>query len=157
MAGGRQTALYKGDFCIFMLGIRLNSFRKIGRWWRAGRSMPKMLKELEQNPELGLLGGEVWWGRTLIFVQYWRSFRHLEDYAKSRNHEHLPAWKGFNQLVGTSGDVGIWHETYQIRAGDYENVYVNMPPMLFGKVGKLVDASGALVSARGRMAASVQS
>jgi hypothetical protein len=26
-----------------------------------------------------------------------------------------------------SGDVGIWHETYRVRAGEYETVYGNMP------------------------------
>ena len=26
-----------------------------------------------------------------------------------------------------SGDVGIWHETYKVRAGEYESVYGNMP------------------------------
>jgi hypothetical protein len=33
----------------------------------------------------------------------------------------------FNQQVGRSGDVGIWHETYRVRAGEYEAVYANMP------------------------------
>jgi hypothetical protein len=59
---------------------------------------------------------------------------HLFGYAKLRNAEHLPAWRAFNQLVGTSGDVGIWHETYLVQAGAYENVYVNMPAFGIGKV-----------------------
>jgi len=25
------------------------------------------------------------------------------------------------------GDVGIWHETFRVRAGEYEAVYGNMP------------------------------
>jgi len=29
--------------------------------------------------------------------------------------------------VRASGDVGIWHETFKIRAGEYEAVYGNMP------------------------------
>ena len=39
--------------------------------------------------------------------------------------------------VGTNGEVGIWHETYIIKKGQYENIYANMPPFLLGKVGKL--------------------
>ena len=35
--------------------------------------------------------------------------------------------KWFNHAVGASGDVGIWHETYKVHAGEYECVYVNMP------------------------------
>ena len=27
----------------------------------------------------------------------------------------------------SSGDIGIWHETYLIRAGEYETVYGSMP------------------------------
>ena len=47
----------------------------------------------------------------------------------------------FNKRVGTNGDVGIWHETYRSRSGDYENVYVNMPRFGLGKVGTMVEAA----------------
>jgi hypothetical protein len=33
----------------------------------------------------------------------------------------------FNRAVRASGDVGIWHETFKFRAGEYEAVYGNMP------------------------------
>ena len=39
----------------------------------------------------------------------------------------LPAWREFNKRVRDSGDVGIWHETYRVRAGEYEAIYGNMP------------------------------
>ena len=32
--------------------------------------------------------------------------------------------------VGTNGGVGVWHETYIIDKGQYENIYANMPPLL---------------------------
>jgi hypothetical protein len=54
--------------------------------------MGKMLSELHQQPELGFLGGEMWFGRTTIMVQYWRSFEALEQYATLRDGQHLPAW-----------------------------------------------------------------
>jgi len=60
-------------------------------------------------------------------VQYWRSLEQLQAYARSSDREHLPAWAAFNRAVGMKGDVGIWHETYPVRPGDYETVYVNMP------------------------------
>ena len=56
-------------------------------------------------------------------------------------------------LIGTNGDVGIWHETYRVRPGDYESVYVNMPSFGVGKAGELVEASGKRDSAAGRLAA----
>ena len=42
----------------------------------------------------------------------------------------MPAWAAFNRAVASNGDVGIWHETYRVRPGDYECIYNNMP--LFG-------------------------
>jgi len=59
---------------------------------------------------------------------------------------------GFQPAIGANGDVGIFHETYRIEPGAYENVYVNMPPLLFGRIGALVQARGNLNSARERMA-----
>jgi hypothetical protein len=57
-----------------------------------------------------MLGGEMWFGRTTILVQYWRSLEQLFAYASNRDSAHLPAWKYFNQSVASSGDVGVWHE-----------------------------------------------
>lgn len=71
-----------------------------------------------------------WFGRTTILVQYWRDFDSLDRFAKDRDLPHLEPWRRFNRAVRASGDVGIWHETFKIRAGEYEAVYGNMP--IFG-------------------------
>ena len=93
-------------------------------------------------------------GNPTIALQYWRSFEHLEAYARSKDLSHWPAWVAFNKQVGGSrGDVGIWHETYKVAAGQYEAVYSGMPPSGLGKVGRLVVASGARETARGRITA----
>ena len=47
--------------------------------------------------------------------------------------------------------MGIWHETYQIRAGEYETIYSGMPRIGLGKVGTLVPANAKKESARGRL------
>jgi hypothetical protein len=104
-------------------------------------AMPKMLRELERNPELGFLGSHLWLGRTIIVLQYWRSFEQLQAYAKNRDRAHLPAWAAFNKAVGQNGDVGIWHETYPAREGDYETVYANMPLFGLAKATKAVAAT----------------
>ncbi|MCW1836855.1 DUF4188 domain-containing protein [Bacillus xiamenensis] len=39
----------------------------------------------------------------------------------------MAAWKGFNQRARNNDAVGIYHETYQIQAGSYESIYVNIP------------------------------
>ena len=99
--------------------------------------MPKMLKELEAAPaEHGFLGSMNL--GLLSLVQYWRSFDHLEAYARARDKQHWPAWLEFNRLMKDSrGDVGIWHETYLIRAGEYENIYSGMPLMGLAKAARL--------------------
>ena len=111
-------------------------------------AMPKMLKELSLKPESGFLGAEV--GLTTI-VQYWTSFEHLEAYAKDRNGLHYPAWKAFNMKIKSNGDVGIWHETFKVRQGEYECIYNNMPKYGLGKFGELVPATGRKDSAAGRI------
>ncbi len=113
--------------------------------------MGRMIPELATHPELGFPGGRFWLERTIVSVQSWRSFERLTSYASSREREHLPAWQAFSRAVGDSGDVGIWHETYLVKAGSSENIYHNMPPFGLGQVGGLVPAVGRDLSARGRM------
>jgi hypothetical protein len=132
--------------------MRFNKLWKLHKWLPVIMAMPRMLRELEQNPDLGLLGYHQWFGRTVVVLQYWRSVEQLNAYAKSRNNAHLPAWTAFNRAIGKSGDVGVWHETYRIKEGNYETVYVNMPPFGLGKATKSVPASSKRESAAGRMA-----
>jgi hypothetical protein len=148
---GRWTARSDEPFVVFLIGMRFNKLWKVHKWAPIFLAMPRMLAELQQKPELGLLSCDLWFGRTTLLVQYWRSFEHLEAYAKSRDGAHLPAWTAFNRAVGSSGDVGIFHETYRVAPGDYENVYANTPPLLFGRAATLREAGGGYASARGRM------
>jgi hypothetical protein len=125
---GRHTAKIEGDFVVFIIGMRVNRPWKPHKWWPVFTAMPRMVKELEADPGSGFLGasqGLLAGGPAL--VQYWRSFEDLERYARNADSRHLPAWRKFNQRVRGSGDVGIWHETYQVRAGEYEAIYGNMP------------------------------
>ncbi len=150
----RLTAEIGGDeVCVFMIGMRVNKRWKVHRWWPVARAMSRMLAELQARPELGFLGYQSWFGNPSIFVQYWRSFDLLEAYATHRGLAHLPAWADFNRRVGSNGDVGIWHETYRVRPGDFECVYNNMPPFGLGKATRIVPAVGRRELAPGRMSA----
>jgi hypothetical protein len=148
----RMTASVEGDFVVFRIGMRINSLWKVHKWLPVFLAMPRMLRELESDPDSGLLGTRLSAGvRNFTLVQYWRSFEDLTEYARDPDAEHLPAWKRFNRTVGSSGDVGIWHETYLVRAGEYEAVYNNMPPFGLGEVGELVPATGRRETAGGRL------
>ena len=134
---GRMFGKMEGDFVVFLIGMRINSFWKIFKWWPAAMAMPKMIKELYAKPDSGFLGAHSWGGRTTIMLQYWKSFEHLEAYAKDKSGEHFPAWKNFNLNIRKSSAAGVWHETYKVTAGTYENIYVNMPAFGLGKAGSV--------------------
>lgn len=125
---GQFTAWIEGDFVVFLIGMRINKPWKIGKWWPVFIGMPKMVKELRAaGPSSGFPGTTPI--RFGVIAQYWRSFEQLEAYARDRDNALWPAWIAFNKRVkGARGDVGIWHGTYRVRAGDYECVYSGMPP-----------------------------
>jgi hypothetical protein len=147
----RVAAMIDGDFVVFLIGMRINKPWKVHKWLPVFLAMPKMLKELEKHPESGFLGHIF---APKVMVQYWRSFDQLEAYARSHDALHWPAWVAFNQRMARSReDVGIWHETYLVQAGQYETVYSGMPPFGLGSVGTLVPAAGRHDSARERLVA----
>jgi fumigallin biosynthesis monooxygenase-like protein len=148
----RVTAEVEGDFVVFLIGMRINKLWKVWKWLPVLLAMPGMVRELERNSELGLLGADLYAGspRRPMLVQYWRSFEHLETYARSKDARHWPAWVRFNERVASNGDVGIWHETYLVPAGGYDCVYNNMPPSGLGAATKIVPATGRRASAASR-------
>jgi hypothetical protein len=146
-----MTAAIDGEVVIFLIGMRINHLWKVHKWWPVASAMPRMVRELISHPELGFLHAENWFGRTTIMLQYWKSFEALEAYAKARDHEHLPAWAAFNRNVASNGDVGIWHETYRVRAGDYQAFYNNMPAFGLARATRFVPISAARNSAAERM------
>jgi hypothetical protein len=147
----RLTARLDGNFVLFLIGMRINRPWLVHKWWPVAMAMPRMIAELRRQPELGFIHGESWFSRTIIMVQYWRSLEQLLAYAKSKDAQHLPAWRAFNRAVGTDGSVGIWHETYAASPGSYETVYVNMPPFGLGSAVEAQPATGRWNSAADRL------
>ena len=153
----RVCAEMDDGFVVFMIGARINKPWKFWKWWAVATAMPRMLAELAKQPELGLLHAQsLFTFPNAVVIQYWRSFEALEAYAKARDHAHLPAWQAFNKAVASNGDVGIWHETYVIEPGKYENIYNNMPPYGLGAVARIVDAVGGRQAARQRVKGKVE-
>ena len=134
---GRYTAEIDGDFVVFIIGARINPLHLVRALRDLGgrKGMNHMLDYLVQHPEKGLLGYERFGG---TWVQYWRSFDHLEAFAKDPGDPHLAAWRNYFKRVSTSARTGIWHETFQVRAGEFECIYTNMPPFGLAKASRAV-------------------
>lgn len=139
---GRFTADFDGDFVVFLIGMRVNRVRAVRSWLPVARAMPPMMRLLGARPELGCLGQQSWFGRTTLLVQYWRDFESLSRFARDDSLPHLEPWRRFNRAARSTDAVGFWHETFQVRAGRYEAVYVNMPVFGFAAATRHVPVSG---------------
>src|ERR1700712_490599 len=119
---GRYAAEIDGDFVVFLIGPRYNkpwlllkTLRDLGE---PRHGMKAMLDDLMAHPEKGLLGYRL--GLPVI-VQYWRSFEHLEAFARDPGDLHRPTWLEWFRRA-PNGRTGIWHESYLVRAGEDEAV-----------------------------------
>ena len=142
--GGAFVAGVDSDKAVvFLIGMRINRLRRMRSWFPVFAAMPKMLRELEARPDSGLLGARTYWsGRVFLVVQYWASVEALGRYARDAEQSHQPA---FNRAAAAGiGDVGIFHETYEVPASGIESLYGNMP--VFGLAG----AHRAVARAGGR-------
>ena len=127
---GRWTAEIEGDFVVFLIGARLQpthplrSMRDLGgRAWHAPDAEVPDGAPREGSARLRDLPAQS------MNVQYWRSFEHLEAFAKDKDDPHLAAWRNYWKRLGKADRTGIWHETFLVRAGEYEAIYGNMPPL----------------------------
>jgi Domain of unknown function (DUF4188) len=139
---GRHMAEIDGDFVVFLIGARFSLRHPIRTFLDLGgrrHGMQAMLDHLVAHPEKGLLGYTM--GLPVI-VQYWRSFDHLEAFARDESDPHTSAWREYYRRQARHGQgAGIWHETYLVRAGEYEAVYNNMPAIGLGAAGRTVPIS----------------
>jgi len=148
----RVSAEIEGDFIVFLIGMRVNAWWKVHKWWPVAMAMRRMQAELHALPveESGCMVTSM--SSPGVTIQYWRSFEHLEAYARETSGLHMEAWKKFNVMAKKArGDVGIYHETFLVKAGNYETLYSGMPVMGLGKAGTVVPATGHMKNARGRL------
>ena len=94
-AGRRMAAEIDGDFVVFLIGASPSKLHLVRSLIDLGgrRGMKHMLDYLVAHPEKGLLGYQM--GLPVI-VQYWRSFEHLEAFARDAGR---PAPGGLAQLL----------------------------------------------------------
>ena len=125
---------------VFNLGVQYNhplgalapAVRQTGAYFEA------MRRDLhERRHELGLLDMSFWRGAdrdsnsTMLMTMAFRDLDGLHRFA----HEpiHREAWDWWGSKARSPSHIGIFHETFCVPAGEYENVYVNCRPVLLGR------------------------
>jgi len=154
---GRWTAQIEGSFCVFHIGFILNGYVPNKEMQQAKLAMESMIKELEADPQkFGYLGGQSYISSNIrvgggTIIQYWRSQEQLNAYARDGMRKHFPAMIWSSKTVQLSPHLGLWHESFCVREGEYECIYTNCPQMLLGKASSVVPAVGTRRTARGRL------
>jgi len=154
----RSTSVIEGDFVVFLIGARFGHNPFDGANKLVGEPFGEMIKELNQDSESGYLGGDLYGSlesskSSTLMVQYWRSYEQLRHYAQSSLQKHLKAWQQYAKLPDEQQRLaGIWHETYLVRDGEYEAIYVHMPPIGLGLATRnLTPAIGKMRNSAGRV------
>ena len=135
---------------VFLIGMHINALWKPWLWIPVALAMTRMLKELAQKPNAGLLSIR---GKGTTMVQYWDSIESLHTYAADTSGQHYPAWANFNRKLRKTNAVGVWHETFVVHRSDLEAVYVNTPPEGLAKMLPTIPAHKGLSTAKQRLQA----
>ena len=151
---GRFSAQIDESFVVFLIGMRVNNIWAVNKWLPTAQAMSPMLNTLHHYPDKGFLGQESFFRLfplCTIMTTYWKSFEHLEYFARNTDDPHLEPWRAFNRSIGNDGSVGIWHETYLVPAGQSESIYVNMPVFGLAAATNHVPIVGKKETARQRV------
>src|SRR6478735_3729116 len=150
---GRYTGKAPADAtALFMLGMRANTVGGLARTLPVGAAMGRMLRHLAEHPDAGLLSYQNWFGRTTILVSYWRSAADVQRFASDPTAPHAAAWQKFNRQLKANAGVGIWHELYTVRPGDFEGIYSNMPVFGMAAAGEHLPIGDGWRTSKQRMA-----
>jgi len=140
------------EFLAFDIELQIQILLKFRKWYPAVQGMSKILTELLENKNYGLLNFEYWFAfRRQLFLMYWRSYEHMHDWVLNKTTSHIPGWKVLNQLMKDHPDIiGLWHESYVVHKYQYESFYHNVLTVGLGRAGKLVPIQGRVSTAAAR-------
>ncbi|KAK4543563.1 hypothetical protein LTR36_005458 [Oleoguttula mirabilis] len=135
-AAGRYGATpAASDVVVFLIGARCNhplgllapGFQQLGGYFM------QMVQDVEAHSDaeaFGFLGMTSWLnsngretGSELMEVGYFRSVEGLHKFAHSEYHR--AGWDWWNKHVAQYPHLSIFHETYHVPKGHWENIYVN--------------------------------
>ncbi|KAF7585410.1 hypothetical protein BBP40_010973 [Aspergillus hancockii] len=137
--GSFGSELASESIVVFHLGARSNhplgplapGFAEVGK--RVGQ----MNIEMNSNPvKYGLLGTSAWIkqddpaGNEVMGIYYLRDYDALHRFAHGPL--HLEGMKWWTEIVKDNPHITIYHETYIVAKGQWENIYVNSKPTGMG-------------------------
>lgn len=77
------TAAPEDEVVVFVIGMRINKWHAVHKWWPVFTAMAPMIKELHQNKDLGFLATESSINfRTIFLIQYLAFFRRFDSICK---------------------------------------------------------------------------
>ncbi|KAK4690657.1 ribonuclease P/MRP protein subunit POP1, partial [Lecanoromycetidae sp. Uapishka_2] len=71
-------------------------------------------------------------GRSTVTISYWKSREHLHAFAQGP--VHRDGWNWFNHIHKEYPHIGIFHETFDVPAGGWENIYNSIWPIGMGNI-----------------------
>ncbi|KAI4729589.1 hypothetical protein E4T49_02724 [Aureobasidium sp. EXF-10728] len=149
-ADGGLESPAESDICVFLIGSKVNHpFGLFAPGYKEmGSQFASMVKEIEQDREkhgfLGsrsLVGAESATNNETMTIMYFKSSEHIQAYATGPTHRKSLTW--WAKHAAQYPHLGIFHETYQVRAKNYETVYAHTKPMLLGATQHKVQGSFA--------------
>ena len=149
----RMMADVEGEFLVFVVELRIHQWWRFRKWYPIVTAMSRMLTELIEKPEFGLLNFEYWFAfRRQLFLMYWRSYEQMHDWVLNKDAAHIAGWKQLNQLMKDHPNVlGFWHESYVVQPYQYEAFYRNVPTVGLGHAGTLVPLKGRATTSAARL------
>lgn len=147
----RMIADIGGEFLVFIIELHVHKLWQFWRWYPVVQAMTKMLIELLENKEYGLLNYEYRFSFNRQFiVMYWRSYEHMHDWSLNKDATHMEGWRMLNKLMQEHPDLlGFWHESYVV--SQYESFYRNVPEVGLGRAGNLVPLKGGMKTGAARL------
>lgn len=134
---------------VFHLGVRFN--HPLGLLSPGAKEMGDFFKAMTDSlaakrDEYGMLHFDMWragdraTNNSLMMIAYFRDVDALNKFAHDK--VHRDGWDWYHRFAKKEGNshIGIFHETFVTRPGDYETIYVDCPPTLLGAANVKVES-----------------
>ncbi|PYH98144.1 hypothetical protein BO71DRAFT_416571 [Aspergillus ellipticus CBS 707.79] len=125
---------------VFHLGARVN--HPLGMLGPGGKALgewsDRMIADMTANRDkYGLLGTSHWAkqdaaaGNEVLTLFYMRDYEGLHRFAHDATHMDGVRW--WTRIVASHPHIAIYHETYLVPRGQWENIYINCHPTGLGE------------------------